>query len=187
MNLLFRLLWVVLWKARQGKQTGAFDTSYISFRAWPTDCDVYMHMTNSRYSSFNDLARTNLLAKIGVLPTLIKRNMKFYVNASEFTFIRGIQPLQKFTIEARLVGWDEKYLYVEHRFVSKKGLHCIAHARAVITTAKGQQVHLTELLSEKRYEEQPQLPEAVIAWKSLLEKKKESSVQSGAGTEARAC
>ncbi|MFD2180303.1 thioesterase family protein [Veronia pacifica] len=186
MNLIFRLIFVVMLRIFKTNRVDAFDKTTLSFRALPTDCDIYFHLTNSRYSSFNDIGRANFLAQVGALSKMLRRNLKFSVNASEFTFIKSIPPLCKFTLETQLLGWDEKYMYFEHKFVSDKGLHCIAHARAVCHTAQGKQIHITELIGTSRYTDTPVLPQAVNKWKALLDVKREDSLMKSGSNSAAA-
>ena len=59
-----------------------------------------------------DLARTYMLAEMGLLKRFLKLKWMPIVNAAEFTYIRDIKPLKKFEIETKVVGWDEKYFYI---------------------------------------------------------------------------
>lgn len=177
MNLYFRLFAMLFWRARRASKIGFLDTSKVSYRALPSDCDINMHMTNSRYSAFMDLARTYMMGQMDLLTDFIKRGWMPIVNASEFTYIRDIKPLQKFEIETRVVGWDEKYFYIEHRFVSHRGLHAIAHVRGVFV-CKGKQVDINKVVSTAGFEgTPPELPESVVIWKSLLEAKKSANAK----------
>jgi acyl-CoA thioesterase FadM len=173
MNLYFRLIWLFLWRVRHCNRIGFLDVSRIEYRALPSDCDINMHLTNSRYPAFMDLARTYMLAEMGMLKRFLKLKWMPIVNAAEFTYIRDIKPLQKFTIESRVVGWDEKYFYIDQRFVSERGLHCIVHVRGVFVCNR-KQVPISELVREAGYEgETPALSPEVQKWKAFLQLKKE--------------
>ncbi|QBF82837.1 thioesterase [Shewanella maritima] len=176
MNLYFRLIWLFLWRIHRTKRIGFLDVSRISFRALPLDCDINMHLTNSRYPAFMDLARTHMIAEMGFMKRFLRLGWLPIVNASEFTFIRDIKPMEKFEIETKIVGWDQKYFYIEHRFVTKRGLHCIVHVRGVFLH-KGKQVPIAELVREAGFDgEQPQMPAEVVKWKEFLQLKKEQNL-----------
>ncbi|WP_394130882.1 thioesterase family protein [Shewanella maritima] len=176
MNLYFRLIWMFLWRIRHCNHVDFLGTSRLSYRALPFDCDINMHVTNSRYPAFLDLARTYMLAEMGLLKRFLKLKWLPIVNASEFTFIKDIKPLQKFEIETKMCGWDEKYFYIEQRFVSERGLHCIAHVRGVFV-CKGKQVPITDLVAEAGFQgEAPQLPPEVVKWKQFLQVKKDQNL-----------
>ncbi|GIU25638.1 thioesterase family protein [Shewanella schlegeliana] len=181
MNLYFRLIWLFLWRNRHCNKIDFLDTSRLAYRALPTDCDINFHLTNSRYPAFMDLARTYMMAEMGFLKRFLKLGWMPIVNAAEFTYIRDIKPFAKFEIETKLVGWDEKYFYIEQRFVSARGLHCIAHVRGVFV-CKGKQVAIATMLAEVGFNEPaPQLPPEVIKWKSFLLLKKECNLPSPTG------
>ncbi|MCL1038821.1 thioesterase family protein [Shewanella submarina] len=176
MNLIFRMFWLFVWRVRHCRRIGFLDTSVIRYRALPTDCDINMHLTNSRYPSFMDLARTYMLAEMGLLKSFLKRGWMPIVNASEFTYIKDIKPLQTFDVESKVVAWDEKYFYIEQRFVSERGLHCIVHVRGLFV-CKGKQVAIEQLIEAAGYKgDTPQMPPEVVKWKQFLELKKQCNL-----------
>ncbi len=74
-----------------------------------------MHMTTARYLSMMDLGRTDLLIRSGLAGALYKKRW-FPVIASvnvNVRFLRQLNPLQTFTLKTRLLGWDEKWLFIE--------------------------------------------------------------------------
>ncbi|WP_434927564.1 thioesterase family protein [Shewanella sp. HL-SH8] len=176
MNLYFRLVWLFMWRIRHCPGIGFLGTSKISYRALPFDCDVNLHLTNSRYPAFMDLARTYMIADMGLMKKFLKMKWMPIVNASEFTYIRDIKPFEKFEVETKVVGWDEKYFYIEQRFVTARGLHCIVHVRGVFI-CKGKQVPIDTLVLEAGYEgATPELPPEVVKWKQFLQLKKERNI-----------
>ncbi|MCL1142782.1 thioesterase family protein [Shewanella gaetbuli] len=176
MNLYFRLVWLFLWRIRHCKGIGFLDSSKIDYRVLPLDCDINMHMTNSRYPAFMDLARTYMIADMGLMKKFLKMKWMPIVNASEFTYIRDIKPFEKFEIETKVVGWDEKYFYIEQRFTTARGLHCIVHVRGVFV-CKGKQVPIATLVKEAGYHgDTPELPPEIVKWKQFLQLKKERNM-----------
>ncbi|MDO6775099.1 thioesterase family protein [Shewanella sp. 3_MG-2023] len=176
MNLYFRLFWLFVWRIRHCNHIDFLGTSRISYRALPLDCDINMHLTNSRYPAFLDLARTYMIAEMGLMKRFLKLKWLPIVNASEFTFIKDIKPLEKFDIETKIVGWDEKYFYIEQRFVSNRGVHCIAHVRGVFV-CKGKQVPISKLIAEAGYDgAMPVMTAEVVKWKQFLQVKKGQNI-----------
>lgn len=173
MNLYFRFALLFLWRIGHCKRIDFLDTSKINYRVLPLDCDINLHLTNSRYPAFMDLARTYMIAEIGLMKQFLKNKWLPIVNAAEFTYIRDIKPFEKFTIETKIVGWDEKYFYIEHRIVTARGLHCIAHVRGVFV-CRGKQVPIETLIAAAGYTgDTPELPAEVVKWKQFLQLKKE--------------
>ncbi|MBR9729094.1 thioesterase family protein [Shewanella intestini] len=176
MNLYFRLIWLFMWRIHRCKRIGFLGTSRISYRALPLDCDINLHLTNSRYPAFLDLARTHMIAEMGFMKRFLKLGWAPIVNASEFTFIRDIKPFEKFEIETKIVGWDQKYFYIEHRFVTARGLHSIVHVRGVFLH-KGKQVPIETLVAEAGHQgPAPELPPEVVQWIAFLQLKKDQNL-----------
>ncbi len=174
MNLYFRLLWL-FWRMRSRNKAPSIDfldTSYIQYRALPSDCDVNMHLTNSRYLAFMDLARTWMISEMGLLSKLLAKKWFPIVNATAITYIRDIKPLEKFTVETRLVGWDQKYFYIEQKFKTERGLMAVAYLRGVFRSKKGV-VAIEDLIDLAGFTgDAPALPEEITHWKAMLEAKK---------------
>ncbi|PVZ68269.1 thioesterase family protein [Pelagibaculum spongiae] len=181
MNLYLRLLLLIA-RIRTIKQFITLEqASHMHFRVWPHDCDINLHLTNSRYLGMMDLGRTWMLAEMGQLSSVVKRGWKVIMNAQEISYIRELSPFQKFTLETRMVGWDEKYFYVEQRFVSGGKLYAIAHVRGLFIH-KRKAVAMGEVLDhleQSQGSQSPRInqPPQIIAWKQLLEQKKQASLQ----------
>ncbi|MGO3299590.1 MAG: thioesterase family protein, partial [Pseudoalteromonas sp.] len=137
MNLYFRLILLFFKIKRNHDYQALLDTVDMEFKAWPTDCDINLHLTNSRYLAIMDLARTWMTERVGLLSHILKRRWFPIVNATAITYIRDIKPMQRYTVSTRLVGWDHKYFYIEQKFYSERGLHAIAYVRGVFKRKKG--------------------------------------------------
>lgn len=152
------------------------DAGRIAFRVWPNDCDINLHLNNGRYLTFMDLGRMHLLAQIGLLRELPRRRWAPVLSAVEISFIRPIQPFQKFDLVTRLLSWDEKYFYMEQRFEAGGRLCAVAlvkglflHRRErVASRAVLAALHLDDLAA-------PDLPEIVRHWNDLATLKKQQS------------
>ncbi|MBS3796211.1 MULTISPECIES: thioesterase family protein [unclassified Pseudoalteromonas] len=172
MNLYFRLLWLFFKIKRNKARQSLLETVDIDFRAWPLDCDINLHLTNSRYLALMDIARTWMTERLGMLGAVMKRRWFPIVNATAITYIRDIKPWQTFTVSTRLVGWDHKYFYIEQKFTSNRGLHAIAYVRGVFRGREGV-VDVADIVALTGYEgEMPILPPEIVHWKAMLEQKK---------------
>ncbi|MDP2561205.1 thioesterase family protein [Psychrobium sp. 1_MG-2023] len=173
MNLYLRLLYLLLWKIpRHRAKQSIFDTSHYDFRVLPLDVDINMHLTNSRYLALMDLARTWMMCESGLFKALLKRKWLPVVSSTELTFIKDIKPWQKCTVETKIIAWDDKYFYMEQRFVSNGILHAVANLKGLFV-CKGKTIPTSQLLEvagEQR--DAPPLPEAIKHWQALLEAKK---------------
>lgn len=176
MTLYFRLL-IIMFKILFSPKRHPLDIFISNFRVLPSDCDLNFHITSSRYPAFIEAASIHQMGQMGIFGKMLKRGC-FPINANyDVTYIRPIKPFEKFRIVSRIVTWDNKYLYMEHRFEVDGELRAFGMARAVIVckkvvTSMGKIMALTEeqLIA-------PDVPEAVLKWEIFLEAKKEQSSQ----------
>lgn len=136
MNLIFRFLWV-LTHAFFRPKLKFFDKSVVTFHVLPSDIDMNLHMTNSRYLSFMDLGRIDLLMRTGVLTQIWKRGWAPVLGASIIRWRRSLWCFQKFEVHTRLLSWDDKWMYVEQKIISDKTLIFQAVLKGLFTSKKG--------------------------------------------------
>ena len=142
--LLFRItrLVMVLW--RHTPEKSFEDSSYMSFRVSPLDCDFNLHLNNGKYLQFMDLGRFRLIRQMRVLSGAIKEKWAPVIASTEMKYIRPIKPFQKVTHACRLVSWDEKFWYLEHKFIVNGKTHAIANVRGI--WLKGKEVVSMDVL-----------------------------------------
>ncbi|MGB3627091.1 MAG: thioesterase family protein [Henriciella sp.] len=161
MNLFFRLLFVFLRAHFSKKDTDPFDETEIRSRVMLTDQDMFAHMTNSRYFSFSDLATTNFIIRTNFWSRLRKRGWVPVVTAESVTFVKSLRAHQAFSVKTKLVGWDEKYICLEHDFIHKG--QKTARVRIVARFAsrtKGERVMMSDVVNLLGVDRQsPPLPD----------------------------
>jgi acyl-CoA thioesterase FadM len=121
------------------------DVGRVVMRVLPNDLDVQRHANNGVYFSLMDLARLDLLIRMGVWKRM--RAFGYYpVIASEtITFRKSLQLWQRYTVETRIAGYDDKAVYLEQRFVVNGEIYVKAHLRARFLKNSGGVVSVTEL------------------------------------------
>lgn len=67
---------------------------------------------------------------------MLKRKWLPVVQAQEISYFKPINPLQKFDVTTRLSHWDDKYWYIEHRFIAAKKLCAVQQVRGVFVEGK---------------------------------------------------
>ncbi|MFB2554086.1 acyl-CoA thioesterase [Herbiconiux liangxiaofengii] len=118
--------------ARFRSPLGIWDVGTRPFRVLPTDLDVLRHMNNGVYLSMLDIARLDLLHRAGLWGQLQKRGWYPVVVAETISFRRSLELWQRFEVETRMLGFDERALYLEQRFVAVAGGRREVYARAFI-------------------------------------------------------
>jgi acyl-CoA thioesterase FadM len=117
MNQLLRLLWITTF--RRAAAIDLYDTCSTPFMVVPADLDVLRHMNNGIYSSLMDLGRVDLMRRAGLLSKLNKLGWYPVATLVSIQFRKSLGLWQRFTIETRVLGVDDKSTYVEQRFVRR--------------------------------------------------------------------
>lgn len=116
MNLFVRLA-VILLRAWFGSKTDINGTFKQQFRVWLHDLGWRDHLPNYRFYSFMELGRFGFFHR-----TKLAQSGSYAVRmiaAQDFTYLRPISPLAKFSCDTQLIGWDHKYFYFRHDFYVK--------------------------------------------------------------------
>ena len=149
---------------------GPLDEAKLHFRAYPHDCDLNFHMNSGRYLSFMDVARMDLIGRTRLLGPLLRRGWRPVMGGCIVRFRRSVMPFERFTVRSRVVGWDEKWFYIEHIVDNKDGVFCAAgHVRTLIRDSKGNKRTPAEVLELLNVREtaSPAMPEFVTKWREL--------------------
>ena len=163
MNLWFRLIWMLLtvrWRAR----AGLFDTTSLPMRVLPTDLDFNGHINNGRYFTLADLGRMDFLLRTGTARIVLARRAAPIVGDAMAKFRKDLKPFQRYTIQTRLLGWDAKWIFMEHRFV--RGGRCagVVAMRGLLKTSAGP-IAPSELVAALGLDiPSPALPDWLSAW-----------------------
>ena len=164
MNLIFRLVWT--WLARSWRTpVPPFGPCVTPFRVLPTDLDVLMHVNNGVYLSMMDVGRVDLMYRAGLMPKLAAKRWYPVVVAETIQFRRSLQPFEMFTIETRLLGWDEKALLLEQKFIRNGEEVAAAFVRSRFLVRGGGSVLPSELaLLAGESPVSPALPDVLARW-----------------------
>ncbi|MEO1695726.1 MAG: thioesterase family protein [Planctomycetota bacterium] len=136
MNLYFRLLWTIL-AARFRPAAHVLDEVATPFRVWPTDMDVNRHMNNARFLSLMDLARVDLMLRSG-FGKLVRRERLYPVVASQtIRYRRSLGLFDRFAVHTRVLGWDERFIFLQQTFRSGGQPVASAVVKAIFLRAKG--------------------------------------------------
>jgi acyl-CoA thioesterase FadM len=92
-------------------------TTRVRLRVWPNDLDFNLHVNNGRYLTLADLGRIHWFARTGILGVARHHKAHPVVGDAMARFRRDLRAFQSFEIHTRLIGWDHKWGFLEHRFV----------------------------------------------------------------------
>jgi acyl-CoA thioesterase FadM len=171
-NLYLRILKLLFLLPFVRRQT-LFEPGNLRFRVWPNDCDINLHLNNGRYLTFMDLGRVHLLAQIGLLRELVRRRWAPVLSAAEINFIRPINPLRKFALVTRLLTWDEKYFYIEQRFMVRGRLCAVGMVKGLFLCGRERVESRAVLAALGLAVTAPDMPEVVRLWNDFSTLKKQ--------------
>ncbi|WP_263310322.1 acyl-CoA thioesterase [Brachybacterium atlanticum] len=145
MNMYLRMLLFFL-RVRGKSPLGIWDTSHASFRVNLADLDVQRHMNNGRYLSIMDLGRMDLMLRSGFWTRITDAGWYPVVAGQTITYRRSLTLGQKFDLATRVIGYDERWIYMEQVF--RRGDTVIADAivRARFLRSSGGSVDVQEAL-----------------------------------------
>ena len=146
---------------------GILDPSVTTMRVRPGDLDIYLHVNNGVYLQMMDVARTNYIADLGGFPRLNEKRWYPVVAASTMTYRRSLRLGDRVEIATRVVGWDERVVYLEQVF-TRRGERC---ARGVVagrflTRGSGERVPAPQVVAHLAGAElaSPEIPDDVLRW-----------------------
>jgi acyl-CoA thioesterase FadM len=109
-----------------------FDTDTLNLRVWPHDIDFNLHLNNARFLSVMDYGRVHLLARGGVLKPILKARWAPVVGAIWITYRRSLPLWARYQLATRLVGWDNRWFYMEQIFTGPEGLVAVGWVKGAL-------------------------------------------------------
>ncbi|AXC49174.1 thioesterase [Paracoccus suum] len=151
--------------ARRLPALGPFAPHVSQHRCWPWDIDPWLEMNNGRTLTLYDLGRMALSVRTGLAQTARERRWGLAVAGVSVRYRRRIKSFERFQMVSRLIGWDERFFYMEQSMW--KGGECANNMllRSAVTRGASGIVPTAEVAAAMGLPaESPPLPEWVRAW-----------------------
>jgi acyl-CoA thioesterase FadM len=136
MNLLFRLL-MILRSAMRRSALGVTDVSVVTLTVLPSDLDLNIHMNNGRYLSLMDLGRVDLMVRAGLWKHARAAGWFPVVAALRIDYRRSLMMFERYDLKSRVIGWDERWFYIEQEFVRGDKLIATATLKTMLRSKDG--------------------------------------------------
>ena len=129
------------WKPRKDFR----EVGRVTMHVMPNDLDLLRHVNNGIYLSLMDLGRMDMMIRSGKWQQL--RTLGWYPVAASVTvtYRRSLRLWEKYTLESKVIGFDEKAMYVEQRFVRDNEVYVAAIMRARFLKKSGGTVTVAEM------------------------------------------
>jgi acyl-CoA thioesterase FadM len=138
------------------------------FRVLPHDIDINMHLNNGRYLQIIDVNRMEFLLRTGVAQIIRRHRWKPILGSTTIQFRRELRLWEQAVASTRLLGWDDRWVYLEHRIETLEGRPVAIGMAKAGFRSKGAWVPITTLCAALPYHLPPMaLPEQVDAWRTL--------------------
>lgn len=164
----WRTLYVLLTFRRRGR-IGLFETSRLKLRVMPGEIDFNLHMNNGRYFSAADIGRLDWGLRSNLWRNAFSHGWRAVAGDSNARFSRSLQPFEQYQLESRLLGWNEKWLFCEHRFVRENAVYATVLVRYLFLSKRGKVPPSVVLEKAGHVAQSPPLPEWVQRWHEAQE------------------
>jgi len=112
-------------------------TTCVHLRVWPNDLDFNGHVNNGRYLALADIGRVHWFVRTGVLGVARRNKALPVIGDAIAKFRQDLKLFQRFEIHTRLIGWDRKWGFLEHRFVRTDRVIGVVAIRGVFKGPSG--------------------------------------------------
>jgi acyl-CoA thioesterase FadM len=143
--MIIRIL-ILFLKKRFMKPAGIYDTISTEMRVLPVDLDLLWHVNNGMYFSYMDFGRWSMVFRNGIFDQCNKQGWYAVVASEAMKFKRSLLPWVKFTIETKNIGQDDKYFFIQQKFLVKDELMATGLVKIRFMKKKGGTVSPEELL-----------------------------------------
>jgi len=133
MSIWLRFFWVVI-AGFFRKPLDVTDVSVLQQLVWPDELDINVHMNNAKYLAVMDLGRTDWIVRAGAWKLMRYEKMAPIVGGVMVRYRRSLKLFQRYELRTRLLGWDERWLYIEQVMECEDGgIACMAVQRTTFT------------------------------------------------------
>lgn len=169
MNLYVRLL--LVWLRNLAAETRHFShASQSRFRVLPHDLDAFGHMNNGRYLQIMDVARTEWMLQTGVATAIRKQRWSPILGGGVIRYRRSLRLMQNYGVRTRLLGWDQRWFYLEHSFADEQNRCAAVGVTRAGLRSQGSWVHADAVANQVHPgAESPTIPRHVFDWIELEE------------------
>lgn len=144
MHMIFRTILIFL-KKRFLTKAHFSDKTIVNMRVLPTDLDFLWHVNNGVYFSFMDFGRWDMIFRNGVFDAATKNGWYSVVAGETIKFKKSLELWDKFQIETEIIGYDDKYFFIQQKFMRQGDLMATGLVKVRFLKRKGGTVSTQEV------------------------------------------
>ncbi|XP_012346444.1 protein THEM6 [Apis florea] len=172
-----RMFFIVFFARFCKKRVRILDETTVYGICTTTDVDPLLsHMNNARYLRELDFARADFYERTNLYREICSQGSGVVQGAATIRYRRFLKPFSIFKITSKIIYWDEKSIFMEHRFITtsdefvraiaicrQKLLDC--NAETIISTLMERGVKQNvEAGAPQIHNVRPQMPPEVARW-----------------------
>lgn len=147
MHMVFRTLLIFLQKKFFPRPKAHFgEKTIVTMRVLPTDLDFLWHVNNGVYFSFMDFGRWDMIFRNGVFDLSMKKGWYSVVAGETIKFKKSLKLWDKFQVETQIMGHDEKYFFIQQKFIKHGELMATGLVKVRFLKRKGGTVSTNEVM-----------------------------------------
>ncbi|XP_071452463.1 protein THEM6 [Hetaerina americana] len=139
----FLRMFLCVFVARFKRRVGILTPTSVYGMCITTDIDTLLyHMNNARYLRELDFARVDFYERSGLYRKIREKGGAVVQGAATIRYRRFLRPFTLYKITSKVVYWDDKSVFMEHRFITPKDdfIRAIAVCRQRIIKANAEDV-----------------------------------------------
>jgi acyl-CoA thioesterase FadM len=121
MNLYLRLFYMLIASFFKPRIGHALNETSLRFCVLPNDLDLNGHMNNGRYLTIMDIGRMDFVLRLGLAGYIIRNGYIPVLSGASMRYRLPLLPFQKYDLKTRILCWNDKWVFMEHRFVIAGG------------------------------------------------------------------
>ncbi|XP_067002146.1 protein THEM6 isoform X1 [Anabrus simplex] len=148
------------------RKINILDDTFVHGICITTDVDTLLyHMNNARYLRELDFARVDFYERTGLYRKIRQKGGAVVQGACTIRYRRFVRPFSIFKITSKVIYWDTKSVFMEHRFITPKDdfVRAIVLCQQRVIQCNAEDV-MAELLGVEAGVHKPTLPLEVAKW-----------------------
>ncbi len=153
-----------MWKFRKSPRLGLLEAHVSTHRIWPWDLDPWRELNNGRTLTLFDLGRIPMAVRMGFEEVAKTKGWGITIAGNSTRYRRRVTVFQRLTQVSRVLGWDDRFVYLEQSFWRNGDCTASMLARSAFISKSGIVPPVEFLKAIGQPETSPPLPDWVAAW-----------------------
>jgi acyl-CoA thioesterase FadM len=113
--------------------------SLVHLRVWPHEAD-WSNVHQAIYPLYMELGRWDVAIRSGLGRWMLKQRCAGILGAQMIRYYRPLRRFQAFELCTRVIGWDKKWFYMEHRLESRGLTMTVGYVQIMFPSPKGKRI-----------------------------------------------